>query len=696
MLRRPVESADVYSLGVMLYELLVGSHPFFEGPDDEPSFDELSRRLREQEPPRPSSKVMGSGDAELLAARVRGTVPAALSRTLREELDWIVLRALEREPDRRYGSVLELAGDLRRHLQHLPVLAGPPDSIYRLRKFVRRNRWPVTGAAALALALVAAVAGTSVGMVRARRAETAAQAEAEVAEEVTRLLTDLFAADNPYQYGSERPTVEEILEAASQRLEEGKVRDPRVRRRLSRALADLALAHGHFDQARDLLERAAGDLSSRAADSNDSLEIRLKLATVDRQSGRLQEASDRLEELLPEARSRLGEKDPRLGLVLLELGLVQADLQRPRQSETWFRQALSVFRSSDAAPAELATSLSQLALVSDEPEECLELAEEALELRRQVLAPDHPNIAHSLGTVARCALRRGDYLTAYGFHKEAAETYERALGPDNPRTAVEKSWLANAAAALGRFVEARALVEAAIEAKDARYGAEHVQTAVSVNDTWLYFPGVVDRTGVRERLEQAVAVLMGELGVEHTWLWWVRHTLANVQEDVGMVVEARQGYESVLRWREEAGSPEYSILALLLLDLANLERRSGRLDRAEEYLARALILYDEGGQDPREHGRAQVAHATLLAAHGRVDEADQVFATAQDFYQRRTRGPRTYLDMRYDAAWWAVRGDRTRAAEAVRDLLEMGVHSDFLSRLPELRALFREQAPSPV
>jgi hypothetical protein len=173
--------ADIYALGVILYELLTGSTPIQKETVQRAALDEILRVIREVEPPTPSSRISTSEALPAIAA-TRQTEPARLGRFVRGDLDWIVMKALAKERQRRYESAIALAQDLERFTNHEPVSAGPPTAAYRLRKFVRRNRPQVLAGALVLLALVAGIVGTTLGLVEARRQERIAVAQSKEKE----------------------------------------------------------------------------------------------------------------------------------------------------------------------------------------------------------------------------------------------------------------------------------------------------------------------------------------------------------------------------------------------------------------------------------------------------------------------------------------------------------------------------------
>jgi non-specific serine/threonine protein kinase/serine/threonine-protein kinase len=435
--------SDVYSLGVLLYELLVGALPFDSLQLREGGLDAARRTIRETDPIRPSTRITRSGAASTVAAEQRRTQPGKLSAVLRGDLDWITMKALEKDRTRRYQTANGLALDVRRHLNDEPVLAGPPTATYRMGKFVRRHRVGVAAAASLITLLLSFAGVMTVQAGRIARERDRANQEANTARQVSDFLVGLFKVSDPSEARGSTLTAREILARGAVQLEGGLRDQPIVHSRLQATIGTVYTSLGLYGDAQPLLERALRTQQQVLGEgSAESLATANDLANTYWYQGKYQDAEPLYRAIVNQRARVLGPDHP------------------------------------DTLRASF--DLAGLYLVQGRWTEFHPLARDTLARQRRVLGSRHPDTLASLGNVGSAYFKQGRFADAEPLASETVEASRDVRGNDHPETLTAMHNLATVLEKVGRPRDAEALYLQTIAAKRRVLGEEHPQTCASL------------------------------------------------------------------------------------------------------------------------------------------------------------------------------------------------------------------------
>ncbi|MHC5024424.1 MAG: serine/threonine-protein kinase, partial [Planctomycetota bacterium] len=662
---------DIYSLGVLLYELLTGSPPFRADEPDRLTVDRLRERILREKPPRPSTRLatLDAGRTGEIARHRRCTT-ATLLRTLRGDLDWIVMRALEKDRDRRYDSALSLAVDIRRHLRHEPIEAGPPSPVYTLRKFVRRHRGLVVGTAAVFVALLAGTVVSSILAVGQAAARREAERQTTIATAVNSfLMDDLLAQADPTVEPERDITLRHVVDRAARTVDERFADQPLVRAAVHHSLGRTYLGLGLFDSAETHLDAARniwrnelgpdhpqsltclGDLASvyfRTGQHGQATELATETMNVSQQAlgeshpitiaaaarlgvlhlkaARIKEADVLLTGALETARRTLGEDHATTLSVLNDTALLRGDQGRIQDAISMYADGLAVARrvhgDRHTVTLRLLENLAEFYWSQGQLAEAEPLQDELVDARRYILGDDHPVTLRATFNLARLHDRQGRYELAESELRTIHDGQVRLLGADHPDAINTLAHLAAMLRRLERLEEAEPMLRAVLDARVRAHGDQHPDSLAAMNDLASVHWNRKQYEAVEPLLQRVIDGYGQALGRDHVYTLIVRNNLAVLYRDWGRLEEAMRVHEAVAATGRQTLSTDNWYVASFVGDMGVTLVRLERWDDAEAALLEAIEIIE--GTVGFEHYLAQryiEELAGLLETRDRAQEA---------------------------------------------------------------------------
>ncbi|HEY7637922.1 MAG TPA: serine/threonine-protein kinase [Gemmatimonadales bacterium] len=607
----PVTTAtDVYALGAVLYELLAGirAHRF-----ERHTPAEVERVVCDTEPDPPSATPAISG-------RVR--------RSLRGDLDTIVLKALQKEPARRYPSAEALLEDLRRYQSGLPISARPDSFAYRTRKFLKRHRAGVVAGVAL---LVALIGGLTATVWQAR----AAAREAATAREVKDFVVNLFQVSDPAESRGREVTARELLQRGVQRVDSALGRQPAVQEELLGVLGKIHRELGLYAQADTLFRRSVKVAERAYGPDHPEVAARLTdLGTALKELGQPGEAESVYEIALKIRRRALPPDHIDIATSMGELANTLADVGEYARAESLYRAALAIdIKQRGANDLEVATDLESLGVLLSDYLERLEEADSvyraALAIRLRHLDAGHPLVLNVLGNIAGNLHGMGRFVEAESLYRQTLAGRQQIHPNGHPDVAYSLHTLASLLEERGRWAEAESLDVQALSLRRRFLGTDHPMTMATLNNLAIVRYRMGDLAGSEHAFREALRIWGGKLGPDHVFTLRAMNSLGAVLTEAGKYQEAEVSLRDALRRERRVLGDSTVDVAMADRNLGILLYRTHRLSEAEGSLQTALAIYRR--ELPDSHPRiaeALMGLGQVLVARGQAARGDSLLRKA--------------------------------------------------------------------